>query len=102
MNAKYAAYAYSQDFAQRQIAGRAVGTTMPSLNNSIMASLFFPFCDQEEQARIVDRLEGVEQNICALSKCLYTNQQLKHGLMHDLLTGQMLVPIPRAELSAMG
>ncbi len=70
---------------------------MPSLNNSVMTNLFFPFCEEDEQGRIVERLEGVEQSIHALSKGLFVNWRLKHGLMHDLLTGQIFVSIPRVE-----
>ena len=102
LRADFAAYVYRQDFVQRQIAGRAVGTTMPSLNNSVMAGLFFPFCDEEEQTRVVERLEEVEQSIRTLGAGLFVNQKIKQGLMHDLLTGQILVPISRAELSVMG
>ncbi|MBE0499995.1 MAG: restriction endonuclease subunit S, partial [Desulfuromonadales bacterium] len=92
LTADFAAQIYRQDFVQRQIAGRAVGTTMPSLNNSVMAGLFFPFCDEDEQARIVERLKGVEQNIRVLNECLLVSCQTKHGLMHDLLTGHVRVP----------
>jgi type I restriction enzyme S subunit len=102
LRADFAAYVYRQDFVQRQIAGRAVGTTMPSLNNSVMAGLFFPFCDEEEQTRVVERLDEVEQSIRTLGAGLFVNQKIKQGLMHDLLTGQILVPISRAELSVMG
>lgn len=91
LSAEFAACVYRQDFVQRQIAGKAVGTTMPSLNNSVMAGLLFPFCDEEEQARIVERLEGVEQSIRVFSEDLSVNRQLKHGLMHDLLTGHVRV-----------
>ncbi len=87
LTADFAAQVYRQDFVQRQIAGRAVGTTMPSLNNSVMAGLFFPFCDLDEQLRIVERLEGMEQSIQVLAEGLLINRQIKHGLMHDLLTG---------------
>lgn len=87
----YAAYIYRQDFLQRQIAATAVGTTMPSLNNSVMEALLFPFCDEDEQVRIVERLEGVEQDIRALSESLLLSNQQKHGLMHDLLTGHVRV-----------
>jgi type I restriction enzyme S subunit len=89
LRADFAAYVYRQDFVQRQIAGRAVGTTMPSLNNSVMAGLYFPFCDEDEQLRIVERLGGVEQSIRAFSQGLTVAWQLKHGLMHDLLTGRV-------------
>jgi type I restriction enzyme S subunit len=96
----YAAYVYCQDFLQRQIAGTAVGTTMPSLNNSVMAALLFPFCDEDEQVRIVERLEGVEQGIRALNEGLFANRQIKHGLMHDLLTGCVRVPVADAKEGA--
>lgn len=91
LSADFAAYVYRQDFVQRQIAGRAVGTTMPSLNNSVMAGLFFPFCNKDEQARIVERLEWVERSICVLNEGLLVIRQIKHGLMHDLLTGKVRV-----------
>lgn len=90
---EYAAYIYRQDFLQKQIAATAVGTTMPSLNNSVMEALLFPFCGEDEQLRIVERLKGVEQEIHALTEGLFANRQLKHGLMHDLLTGSVRVPI---------
>jgi len=70
---------------------------MPSLNNSVMAALLFPFCDEDEQVRIVERLEGAEQGIRALGEGLLSNRQLKQGLMHDLLTGRVRVPVTEAE-----
>lgn len=96
----YATYVYRQDFLQRQIAGTAVGTTMPSLNNSVMAALLFPFCDTDEQVRIVERLEEMEHGLRALSECLFSNRQLKHGLMQDLLTGRVRVPMAEAGVVA--
>ena len=89
----YAAYVYRQDFLQRQIAATAVGTTMPSLNNSVMEALLFPFCGEDEQLRIVERLKGAEQEIHALTEGLFANRQIKHGLMHDLLTGHVSVKL---------
>ncbi len=89
----YAAYVYRQDFLQRQIAGTAVGTTMPSLNNTVMEALLFPFCDEDEQVRIVERIKGVGQDIRALSEGLFSNRQIKHGLMHDLLSGRVRVKV---------
>ena len=91
LTAGFAAQVYRQDFVQRQIAGRAVGTTMPSLNNSVMAGLFFPFCDLDEQVRIVERLECMEMNICALNESQSVNRQIKRGLIHDFMTGNVQV-----------
>lgn len=89
----YASYVYRQNFIQRQIAATAVGTTMPSLNNSVMEALFFPFCGEDEQSRIVECLKGVEQDIEIHAECLFANRQLKQGLMHDLLTGHVRVKV---------
>ncbi|ABQ28186.1 restriction endonuclease subunit S [Geotalea uraniireducens] len=91
LTADFAAQVYRQDFVQRQIVGRAVGTTMPSLNNSVMEGLFFPFCDLDEQVRIVERLEWMEMNICALNESQSVNRLIKRGLMHDLMTGNVQV-----------
>lgn len=91
LTADFAAQVYRQGSVQRQIAGRAVGTTMPSLNNSVMAGLFFPFCDEDEQVRIVERLEEVEQSIRVLCDGLFVKRQIKQGLMQDLLTGSVIV-----------
>jgi type I restriction enzyme S subunit len=97
----YAAYVYRQNFIQRQIAATAVGTTMPSLNNSVMEALLFPFCKEDEQLRIVERLKGVEQEIHARSEGLFANRQLKNGLMHDLLTGRVRVQVVEDAKSSM-
>ncbi|MGA2400549.1 MAG: restriction endonuclease subunit S [Syntrophobacteraceae bacterium] len=97
LRADFAAYVYRQDFVQRQIAGRAVGTTMPSLNNSVMAGLLFPFCDEGEQALIVERLEAIEHGIHVLCESLSVYINLKHGLVHDLLNGRVRVPIEHSQ-----
>lgn len=91
LDAKFAAYVYRQAFVQRQIEGGAVGTTMPSLNNAVMAGLLFPYCDKSEQIRIVERLTGIEQSIRVIIEGLGVKRQLKYGLMHDLLTGRVRI-----------
>ena len=53
---EYFCLAYRQPLMQAQIAGLAVGTTMPSLNNKVMARLLFPLCDLAEQTRITERI----------------------------------------------
>ena len=97
LRSEYASYVYRQHFVQRQIAGMAVGTTMPSLNNSVMSRLLFLFCEPEEQDRIVERLSVEEELRQSLVAELETLQDLRQGLMHDLLTGEVKVPIPEAD-----
>ena len=84
-------YAYRHDIIQRQIEGLAVGSTMPSLNNSVMSSLYFPYLTEDEQHRISDRLETQDKALLSLK---YENEKLekqKAGLMRDLLTGKVRV-----------
>ena len=96
MRPDFTAFVYRHDIVQRQIAGRAVGTTMPSLNNSVMARLVFPFVSPDEQAQIVERLESVDSHLSTLNHELNVQRQQKHGLMHDLLTGRVRVPVAAA------
>lgn len=93
LRSEYASYVYRQDFVQRQIAGLAVGTTMPSLNNSVMSRLLFPFCEPDEQDRIVDRLSAQDGLLHAFLSELAALKNLHRGLMHDLLTGKVEVPL---------
>jgi type I restriction enzyme S subunit len=91
LHSDFAVCVYRHDLIQRQIAGMAVGTTMPSLNNTVMERLFFPFCDPEEQSRIIERLNSLDQFLRYLQYQALKLRQQKHGLMHDLLTGRVRV-----------
>lgn len=93
LRADFASTVYRHDLIQRQIEGMAVGTTMPSLNNSVMERLFFPFCDHEEQTRIVERLGSNETLLTNSNLHLAKLRQQKQGLMQDLLTGRVRVKV---------
>ena len=62
LHGDFAALVYRHDVIQRQIAGMAVGTTMPSLNNNVMERLLFPYCDPNEQSRITERIGSLDQS----------------------------------------
>lgn len=49
--------------------------------------------DMEEQRQIVDRLDSHENAIVSEIRMLEKLRALKSGLMHDLLTGKVRVPI---------
>lgn len=91
LNPQFVSYAYRHHIVQRQIEGMAVGTTMPSLNNSVMNALFFPYVGEDEQARITERLEKAESKLSALMAEKGKLGKQKAGLMHDLLTGRVPV-----------
>lgn len=96
LRATYAALAYRHNFIQRQIAGMAVGTTMPSLNNTVMGRLLFPFCSPDEQIRITDRIGSIQSAVRLLTSHRRALGAIKQGLMHDLLTGEVRVTVKEA------
>ena len=91
LRADFASALYRYDFIQRQIEGMAVGTTMPSLNNTVMERLFFPFCDHDEQTRIIERLTANDAILISSQTHLAKLCQQRQGLMQDLLTGRVPV-----------
>lgn len=99
LRATFAALAYRHDFVQRQIAGRAVGTTMSSLNNNVMERLLFPCCDSDEQARIGERVASVDSAVQFTCSYLRILNSIKQGLMQDLLTGRVHVNIEESAIT---
>lgn len=91
LDPQFFSYAYRHDIIQRQIEGLAVGSTMPSLNNSVMNSLYFPYLSKDEQHRISERLETQDVALLLLVREKEKLVKQKHGLMHDLLTGEVRV-----------
>jgi restriction endonuclease S subunit len=94
LNHFFFSLAYRFDYVQRQIAGMQVGSTMPSLNNSVMSRVFFPRPSPSEQDEITRRLHAVEIEIAGIAHQAEKLQKQKLGLMQDLLTGR--VPVPAA------
>jgi type I restriction enzyme, S subunit len=97
LRSEFAACSYRHPAVQRQIAGVAVGTTMPSLNNRVMERLLFFFCDVAEQDRILCVMRTVNQSMTVLQLQLDKLRQQKLGLMHDLLTGRVRVKVAESE-----
>lgn len=93
INPQFLSFAYRYDMVQRQVVAKAVGTTMLSLNNAVMESLFFPYMKVEEQKEISDRLTAVDYKIasCEIEKIKLV--RIKSSLMHDLLTGRVRVNV---------
>ena len=94
LNHFFFSLAYRFDYVQRQIAGMQVGSTMPSLNNSVMSRVLFPRPSPSEQDEITLRLHAVEGEIAGIAHQAEKLQKQKLGLMQDLLTGR--VPLPAA------
>ncbi|MGH3834368.1 MAG: restriction endonuclease subunit S [Pseudonocardiaceae bacterium] len=78
---------------QMQIAARAVGSTMPNLNTSILESLVFPLPSVDDQYRALAMINQY-RDACARSEAVIAKYvALKQALMDDLLTGRVRVPV---------
>ncbi len=71
----------------------AIGTTMPSLNQSILGSVVIPLPPTKaEQQAIAEALSDADALIEALEQLLTKKRQIKQGAMQELLTGQKRLP----------
>jgi type I restriction enzyme S subunit len=84
--------AYQHDSGQRQIAARAVGTTMANLNTDLLNHLVFAFPPIEEQEMVVSVAAEAGKRIAAARDELAKLKMLRAGLTDDLLTGIVRVP----------
>ncbi|MCU7906559.1 MAG: restriction endonuclease subunit S [Candidatus Thiodiazotropha sp. (ex Epidulcina cf. delphinae)] len=91
LDARFFSHMYQHTVIQQQVAGLAVGTTMPSLNNEIMGKLIFPYMSKVEQSLISDKVDLVTDKVTTLRLELAKLYNKKSGLMHDLLTGKVQV-----------
>jgi len=82
---------YQHSRSQRQIAARAVGSTMVNLNTSLLASLMIAKPPYDEQVAIIKTLNAYDSCMHAEEAELAKLRQVKHGLMDDLLTGRVRV-----------
>lgn len=84
---------YQHDRSQRQILARAVGSTMVNLNTSLLSSLVIAMPSRQEQQAVMQRIEAHESRIRVGEAERDKLALLKKGLMHDLLTGRVRVPV---------
>lgn len=68
-----------------------------NLNASLVRSFKIPTPDMTEQARIVQVLKSYDSSFAYHELYLDKLYSLKKGLMHDLLTGRVRVPVTEAE-----
>jgi type I restriction enzyme S subunit len=80
--------------ARKQIEVNATGTSgsMKNISQDVIRSLWLPYPDTNEQARILTAIQPVQDELSATTKELEKLQRLKTGLASDLLTGRVPVP----------
>lgn len=91
VDAEWLAAAYRHDTIQRQVAGRAVGSTMVNLNTGILQSLVLRVPPGEEQRKISMLARAHGLRVAREGAQLAKLRLLKSGLMEDLLTGRVRV-----------
>jgi type I restriction enzyme S subunit len=75
-------------------------TSVPQINNKHLYPLLFPLPPLHEQKAIAEIFESVDNQLTAETTKLTSLQQLKKGLMHDLLTGKVRVAIEQSAVKA--
>ncbi len=87
--------------ASRHFQSRAKSAVaQASINQDDVRSLLVKLPNGEEQKRISERASVIEATCSYESKHQQGLVGLKHGLMHDLLTGRVAVPLPESEAVA--
>jgi len=91
INGDWLAAIYQYDASQRQIAAKAVGSTMVNLNTTLLESLLIAMPSYEEQYCIIETYNAANARIRAEEATLAKLRQVKRGLSDDLLTGRVRV-----------
>ncbi len=84
---------YGLNYSKDRILFLAQGSGQPNLNKGMIDSTQFWKPKLDEQKIIVDRLNGIESKIQTEQQALAKYQQLKAGLLQDLLTGKVAVSV---------
>ncbi|MGE1048014.1 restriction endonuclease subunit S, partial [Bacillus sp. GMs2/1] len=91
INARYIAYLFNASLIRKQLVQFGGGTNIANLSQEILSKIKILIPPTEEQKKIVNVLDKINQKIDQQKALLYKVQNLKAGLMQDLLTGKVSV-----------
>ncbi|MBI5713015.1 MAG: restriction endonuclease subunit S [Chloroflexi bacterium] len=91
MSGEWFAHYYRDDIGQRQVMAQAVGSIMKGINTPLMMSLVVALPSIEEQTRILAIIDSQEKIIKETIDQHKKLLKIKHGLMQDLLSGEVSV-----------
>lgn len=86
--------AFASDVVKRQIERDKGRGTREGINTAQLTALDFPIAPVDEQRRIAELLSRQNRLIATTQRHKETLQKQKLGLMQDLLTGRVPVPVP--------
>ena len=78
---------------KRWFENRAPQTAQKNINLEDLRTLSIPYPDPEEQSCIADRYQVLDERLMEEEQVSAKLQKLKRGLMHDLLTARVRVPV---------
>ena len=91
-NSSFLRYWLRGDEGQRKLSDALVGTTRSSLNISALRRISVPVPPLEEQRRIAEVLDTIDDTIRAERASLDKKRFVREGLATDLLTGRVRTP----------
>lgn len=92
-SAKFLLWVLRSPLMLRQAERRSKGSTFKEITLSDLRRLQVPVPTQEEQGEIVGLLDGLDASVRVEERFLGQLMTLKTGLMQDLLTGRVRVPL---------
>ena len=95
-DAVYLAHLLNAPVAARQKARMAQGDAVVHIRSDHLAEVEFPLPPLSEQRAIVAVLTDMDAEIAALERRLDKTRAIKQGMMQQLLTGAIRLPIPDA------
>jgi type I restriction enzyme S subunit len=88
----YLAWQFQRYQVQAWLLQHAIGTTMPSLNQSILGRVRIPYAPIPEQRAIASALSDVDALVVALTRLISKKRDLRHAAAQQLLTGRTRLP----------
>lgn len=89
---EYVVYQLQRNETQTWLLANSIGTTMPSLNQSVLERVPLVLAPPEEQRAIAAALSDVDTLIAVLDEVIAKNRAIKLATMQQLLTSRIRLP----------
>jgi type I restriction enzyme S subunit len=90
-SAEFLYYFLKSEYGQKEIAGGTVGEVQAKLPLKNILEIKVPILDEDEQANRVEKLRIADEQINAEVQYYHKLENIKSGLVHDLLSGTLSV-----------
>lgn len=98
LTTNFKGYVFLNPLIRKQFIRIATGATVYGINKTNIKQLYLPIPSREEQSKISNLLVSIDQKIDKESLKLTALNSIKQGLLQDLLTGKVRVPIDDEEV----